>query len=208
VYAIAMDVGKHEHREALAQRMLLFGVVTYARGSLGQEPIRSQGHIHSVSPSCGCSTPEVYEIWRGQAVIYLQEHSGDNPGSCYAVHGSPGDVILVPPGWVHATVSADPAEPLTFGAWCVRDYGFEYGAVRAHGGIAWFPLLGEDGVMRWQRNPAYGPSELTHIAPERYAALGLKPGEPIYRQFERDTDRFRFVSNPRIASEVWEGFMP
>ena len=46
VYSIAMDVGKCKHREMLERMHLLYGVVTYAAGRLGKEPIRSQGHIH------------------------------------------------------------------------------------------------------------------------------------------------------------------
>ena len=46
VYAIAMDVGKDEHRDLLKARMLLFGLVTFAAGRLGNEPVRSQGHVH------------------------------------------------------------------------------------------------------------------------------------------------------------------
>ncbi len=208
VYAIAMDVGKTEHRQALGQRMLLYGVVTYASGRLGNEPIRSQGHAHKVSAHCGWSTPEVYEIWSGQAVIYMQSGSGDDPGRCYAVRACVGDVVIVPPYWVHATISADPDQPLTFGAWCDRDYGFEYDGVRGHGGIAWFPLLNEDGGLRWERNPAYGPSELIHKAPQGYAELGLRPTEAIYRQFERDHDAFRFVYDPASAAAVWGDFIP
>ena len=67
VYSIAMDVGKCKHREMLERMHLLYGVVTYAAGRLGKEPIRSQGHIHWVSKYSGWSTPEVYEIWTGEA---------------------------------------------------------------------------------------------------------------------------------------------
>ena len=49
VYSIAMDVGKEEHRALLNKLHLLFGVVTYSAGKLGQEPVRSQGHIHKIS---------------------------------------------------------------------------------------------------------------------------------------------------------------
>src|SRR5665648_442146 len=63
VYAIAMDVGKSEHLPILKRLHLLYGAVTYAAGKLGNEPVRSQGHIHRVSPLSGWSTPEVYEIW-------------------------------------------------------------------------------------------------------------------------------------------------
>ena len=75
VYSIAMDAGKRKDRELLRSMHLLFGVVTYAAGKLGREPVRSQGHIHRISPRCGWSTPEVYEILSGKAFIYMQEHA-------------------------------------------------------------------------------------------------------------------------------------
>ena len=94
VYSIAMDVGKCKHREMLERMHLLYGVVTYAAGRLGKEPIRSQGHIHWVSKYSGWSTPEVYEIWTGEAIIYMQEYAEDNPGRCFAVYAKAGDVVI------------------------------------------------------------------------------------------------------------------
>lgn len=208
VYAIMMDVGRRQDLPAMEERMLLFGVVTYAAGSLGQEPIRSQGHIHKRSAHCGWSTPEVYEIWTGKAIIYMQESGEDDPGRCYAVEAGPGDVVVVPPDWVHATISADPTQPLTFGAWCDRDYGFEYDSVRRHGGIAWFPLLDEAGKICWEKNPAYRTAELTVKAPDDYTALGMEQGKPIYQQFCEEPDRFLFVSDPQRAAKVWKEFIP
>ncbi len=81
VYSIVMDVGRREHNDELARRMLLFGVVVYAAGQLGEEPVRSQGHIHAVAPHCGWSTPELFEIWEGRAIIYAQESADDDPGT-------------------------------------------------------------------------------------------------------------------------------
>lgn len=208
VYAIMMDVGRRQDLPAMKERMLLFGVVTYAAGSLGQEPIRSQGHIHKRSAHCGWSTPEVYEIWTGKAIIYMQESGEDEPGRCYAVEAGPGDVVVVPPYWMHATISADPTQPLTFGAWCDRDYGFEYDSVRRHGGIAWFPLLDEAGRIRWEKNPAYRTAQLTVKAPGDYTALGLEHSKPIYQQFCEEPDRFLFVSEPQRAAKVWTDFIP
>ena len=208
VYSIAMDVGRSCDREAMLKRNLLYGAVTYAGGRLGREPVRSQGHVHAVSPSCGMSTPEVYEIWAGKAVIYMQEHDGDDPGRCFAVEALPGQVVIVPPGWAHATISADPEQPLTFGAWCVRDFGFDYRGVRAHSGLAFFPLLKEDGSFEWRHNDAYASGELTVKAPEPYAQLGLEENVPIYTQFLRDPDRFLFVPQPQRAEKIWQNFLP
>lgn len=206
-YAIAMDVGKTADREDLIERNLLYGAVIYAKGCIGKEPVRSQGHIHAVSASCGYSTPEVYEIWEGEAIVYMQETAEDNPGRCYAVYGRAGDVIVVPPYWAHCTVNANPAFHMVFGAWCVRDYGFDYAGVRRHGGVAFFPTV-EEGRILWERNPAYSAGKLVEKEPERYRELGLKRGIPIYCQYEKQRNLFSFVTRPQNAAECWKEFIP
>ncbi len=208
VYAIAMDVGKKIHLELLKELHLLYGVVTYAAGKLGDEPVRSQGHIHKVSPLSGWSTPEVYEIWSGKAIIYMQETAKDHPGRCFAVEAKPGEVVVVPPGWAHATISADPEQLLTFGAWCDRAFGFEYEDVRAHNGLAWFPLMNEGGKIDWIRNPKYHQSKLIQKRPSEYQLLGIKKGKSLYAQFEEDANRFLFVPKPVLKKEVWNAFVP
>ncbi len=203
VYAIAMDVSRRKDRDALQRRMLLFGVVTYAAGSLGPEPVRSQGHVHRVAAHSGWSPPEIYEIWRGHAVIYMQEKAAEDPGRCFAITAGPGDVVVVPPGWAHATISADSAEPLTFGAWCDREYGFEYAEVRKRGGLAWFPLL--DGrALEWRPNRRYTERPLEVRQPRFYRDLGLDPARPIYGQMEA----VQWVSCPALLEHKWKDFTP
>ena len=210
VYAIAMDVGKKEHRGILERTHLLYGAVTYAAGRLGNEPVRSQGHIHAISRFSAQSTPEVYEIWSGEAIIYMQETAEDRPGRCFAVKAKAGDVVIVPPYWAHATVSAasDAGNPLTFGAWCVRDYGFDYTGVRAHGGIAWFPYFDDSLTLRWKANPKYEPSELVIKTAQDHPDLGIVRGEPIYRTFEKDPSAFAYVVDPSLKKESFINFIP
>ena len=207
VYAIAMDVGKNKDKAVMEKLNLLYGAVTYAAGALGEEPIRSQGHIHIRSAFANqWSTPEVYEIWQGEAIIYMQEFSGDDPGRCFAVYGKPDDVIIVPPGWVHATISASPEKTLTFGAWCVRDYGFDYKGVREHKGIAWFPLLDENNKIKWVKNAHYNDSSLIIQPAREYPELNLQKGTPIYTQFENNNEQFLFVTRPDLFPEIWDRF--
>ncbi|MGO4743466.1 glucose-6-phosphate isomerase family protein [Serratia quinivorans] len=206
VYAIAMDVAKQQHLAELKKRMLLFGIVTYAQGQLGQEPIRSQGHVHRISAHSGWSPPELYEIWQGKAIIYMQERVEYEPGRCFAVHAGPGEKVLVPPGWAHATISADPHQPLTFAAWCDREYGFEYDAVREYKGLAWYPLLQGNNII-WQQNPRYQSGRLHAIGPRQYPEFGLS-NDPLYSQFETDPARFQFISKPGSVAEKWQRFEP
>lgn len=208
VYSIAMDVGKKEHKALLEKMHLLYGVVTYAAGRLGDEPIRSQGHIHKVSPYSGWSTPEVYEIWSGEAIIYMQEYAEDHPGRCFAVYAKAGEVVIVPPYWAHATISANPKLPLTFGAWCDREYGFVYDGVRAHGGIAWFPVFNSENKIEWRANSQYQTSELICKTPNDYSALGIEAGKSIYEIFEKDPDTFLYVPSPQLREDVWKNFIP
>lgn len=207
VYSIAMDVGNNQDKQAMLERNLLYGAVTYAKGTIGKEPVRSQGHIHAVSQSCGMSTCEVYEIWSGEAYIYMQQTAHDNPGKCYAVHAKPGDVVIVPPGWAHATIVANLQENLTFGAWCVRDFGFDYAEVRAHQGVAWFPVV-EGNQIKFIANENYKKSELVIKEPRIYEEFQIEKGIPIYQQFVDNPDKFLFVSRPQIAMEIWENFIP
>jgi glucose-6-phosphate isomerase len=208
VYAIAMDIGRYPDRLQLEKHMLLFGAVTYAAGRLGNEPVRSQAHIHRVSPHSGWSPPEVYEVWSGRACVYMQEYAADDPGRCFAITARPGGLIVVPPGWAHATISADPSTPLTFGALCDREYGFEYDEVRKRKGVAWYPLLTDSGEIRWAPNPAYNTSRLQTRAASDYSYLGLRSGIPLYTQTISNLDRLQWVSQPDLAREFWNHFVP
>jgi glucose-6-phosphate isomerase, archaeal len=207
-YAIAMDVGREKDRDELTRRMLLFGIVMYAGGRLGEEPVRSQGHVHAIAPHCGWSTPELFEIWEGRAVVYAQQNSGDDPGVCLAIHASPGERVVMPPGWAHSVVNADPNSELVFAAWCDRQYGFDYTQMRAHRGLAWYPLLDGSGEIRWRANPTYSTSRIEARRARAYPELGLPATTPIYDMFRDDPDSVQWVSDPARFSSLWASFEP
>ena len=207
VYGIAMDVAYREDLDDLQHRYLLFGVVAYAAGRLGDEPVRSQGHIHAVARHCGWSTPELFEIWEGRAIVYAQEFAEDQPGRCIAVEAGPGDQVVVPPGWAHCVINADESQRMVFGALCERQYGFVYDGVRAHGGLAWFPVLAEHG-LEWTPNPRYRPSPLMVRPARSYPELGLDPDVAIYRQYQQNPERVQWVSEPARLASLWPSFEP
>lgn len=205
VYAVAMDVGKEKDREDLIKRNLLYGAMIFEKGTVGKEPVRSQGQVHASSPSCNDSTCEVYEIWAGAAYIYMQQTTADDPGKCMAVYGEPGDIIIVPPHWAHCTINADPSEPMLFGAWCVRDYGFDYTGVRAHHGVAYYPTIKQD-TIEFVANPMYHAQPIEIQKARNYPEFGLEKGVPIYTQYEQDPNRFEFVTNPTKYEKLWKEY--
>ena len=208
VYGIAMDIGRMADRPLLEERMLLFGAVVYAAGALGSEPVRSQGHIHAIAAHSGWSPPEIFEIWSGRAIVYAQQRAEDDPGRCIAILAQAGDKVVVPPGWAHCVINADPSRRMSFGAWCDRQYGFDYTGVRAHHGLAWFPVLTESGAIGWQPNEHYLQSTLEHHEPRAYPELGLDSSRSLYGQFIDDPDSVMFVADPKRATDCWPTFTP
>lgn len=208
VYSIAIDVGREKDRADLNRRMLLFGVVAYAAGRLGSEPVRSQGHVHAIAPHCGWSTPELFEIWEGRAIFYTQESATNDLGRCVAVSAGPGEQVVVPPSWAHCVINAEPTHGMAFGAWCDRQYGFIYDGVRAHGGLAWFPLLTETGEIGCEKNSHYLSSTLRVSAARGYPELGLRSELPIYRQYRENPEAVQWVSEPGRPEETWKQFEP
>lgn len=207
VYSIAMDVGLKEDKEDLINRNLLYGACIYSNGVMEDEPVRSQGHIHAISESCGYSTGELYEIWYGKAIIFMQETAKDYPGKVYAVEANTGDVVFVPPGWAHYTANANPKEFMVFGAWCVRDYGFDYRDVREHNGLAYFPIV-KEGKIEFEKNPKYDDCKLEIKKPRKYEELNLDYSKSIYNQYKDEKDRFNFVTDPLKYRKIWEDFIP
>jgi glucose-6-phosphate isomerase len=210
LYAIAMDVARETDRTLLKNEMLLLGVVAYNAGQIGDEPIRSQGHIHSVSSHSGWSPPEVFEIWEGTAIIFMQESGDDDAGRCYAVTAEPGERVIVPPGWPHMVINARIDSPMVFGAICDRGYeGFEYDQVRRHGGLAFFPRIGENGIS-WERNRAYSTADLVLKSPRDYVDLLTRyPGQTVmYRAATGVPGLFSCIPHPDSVADLWERFVP
>ena len=208
LYSIAMDTGKEAHIKDLQKRNLLYGMCIYASGQIGEEPIRSQGHIHAISPSCNYSTPEMYEILQGEAYIFMQKGANSETKEAYAILCKARDKILVPPGYAHYTVNANPHEPMVFGAWCVRDYGFDYRDVRKMGGLSYFPIINEKEEITFEPNETYGKTKLIIKEPREYIEFNVKKDIPIYEQYEIEPARFDFVTEPQRYMELWEEFTP
>ena len=208
VYSIVMDVYREGDEDDLKSRYLLFGVVAYAAGQLGKEPVRSQGHVHTIAPHSGWSPPELYEIWKGQAIIYAQEFTTDDPGRCIAVTAGPGENVVVPPGWAHAVINADPTQCMVFGAWCERQYGFDYTGVRAHGGLAYFPVVEPGNMIGWQANDRYTANPLQRRGSRTYPELGLEPHRSLYAQYRAKPESVEWVSQPQHFAALWPAFEP
>ena len=116
--------------------------------------------------------------------------------------------MIVPTFWAHYTVNADPEENMAFGAWCVRDYGFDYDKVREHKGLAFFPILDYNNKINWIKNELYKNQELEIKKPRLYNEFSIEKGIPIYEQYLKDREKFMFVADPVLKLKEWKNFIP
>src|SRR5262249_47003957 len=106
------------------------------------------------------------------------------------------------------SVNADPTSVLIFGAWCDRQYGFDYTQMRAHHGLAWFPILGSDGELTLEANPHYSASQLQRKKTRSYPEPGLSNELTIYSYLHRNPDAIQWISGPQRTRYLWDDFEP
>ena len=140
--------------------------------------------------------------------MFICRSTRHDPGRCYAVLAKPGDIVVVPPAWAHAAMSADPSDFMALGALCDREYSFDYEAIRKRKGLAWYPMVNASGEIEWTPNPRYKKSSLDVRQPSDHAELALVRGSSLYEQAVRDLDRFRWVSSPALCAGAWKHFEP
>ena len=113
--------------------------------------------------------PEIFEIWQGTAIIYMQERVEQEPGRCFAVTARPPEIVICPPGWGHMVVNGDTQSHMVFGAVCDRSHsGFAYENVKKHKGLAYYPKISGQNTLYWEKNPEYLPSPFIEKTPEKY----------------------------------------
>jgi glucose-6-phosphate isomerase len=199
LYTIYMDIARQQDLPALHDQGLLYGAVVYNAGTIGQERLRSQGHIHSEKPGTGLRYSEIYEFWSGQGLIYLQKECAPVVSEVYVIPVQAGDRIVIPYGWVHLVVTLG-NDILSFGAWCARANQLEYGPLRALGGPAYFVLA--DGSLR--KNPRYARvAEARYLQPKDLPTLGLPLDRPIYTIWQEQPELLAFMANPELTGDVW-----
>jgi glucose-6-phosphate isomerase len=142
---------------------------------------------------------EIYEIWYGSGLIYLQDAARPDLREVYLVDVEPGDKLIIPPGWVHVVVNSGPT-PLAFGAIYAVDARLIYDSLRELGGTAW--AVQTDGS--YAPNPAYrNPPKPLRTRAREYPSFGITRDHPVLKVFQDDPEIFDYVVRPAEHSEVW-----
>jgi glucose-6-phosphate isomerase len=107
-YLTYRDV-RHAAETGLAANGLRYDITVTLPGAVSREHIKTAGHYHALDPQ-GVSWPEIYDVLSGSAVFVLQRAVGDPAGDpeidrAVVVVAGPGDRLVIPPDYGHATVN-------------------------------------------------------------------------------------------------------
>jgi glucose-6-phosphate isomerase len=143
---IAYEVQEFRPKRAAPQE-LIFGTSTLQPGKVGAEFFMTRGHLH-----VRADRPEVYVCQRGRGVLHLEALSGETR----PVDMAPGNVIYVPPYWIHRSVNIG-NEPLITVFCYPADAGQDYAIIERSGGM--HTLIVDDGADGWDEviNAKYRP---------------------------------------------------
>jgi glucose-6-phosphate isomerase len=197
LYTIYMDVRVKDRAAGLRSLGLGYGAVVYNHGSLGGEALRSQGHVHSAPEATGVAYSEIYEFWHGRGLVYMQDRASADVADVIVVEAGPGDKVVIPPGWAHATVNLG-AEPMVFGAVYAQDAQLLYEPLRKLQGTAHYVLA--DGTF--ESNPRYrSVPPPRKKAPHEIPEHGIAHGRPA---LAGELGLLDLVSRPERYPTVWE----
>ena len=197
LYTIYMDIRVPESVAARQSLGLGYGAVVTNHGSLGGEALRSQGHVHSAPEATGVAYSEIYEFWHGRGLVYMQDRATPDVEDVIVIEAGPGDKVVIPPGWAHATVNVGDG-PMAFGAVYALEAQLLYEPLRKLQGTAHYVLA--DGTL--EPNPRYrsvppARRKLPHEIPEH----GIGHGRPA---LSGEPGLLELVSRPERYPAVWK----
>ena len=197
LYTIYMDIRVPGRAEGLRSLGLGYGAVVYNHGALGGEALRSQGHVHSAPAATGIAYSEIYEFWHGRGLVYMQDSATADVSDVIVVEAGPGDKVVIPPGWAHATVNLGDS-PMAFGAVYALEAQLLYEPLRKLQGTAHYVLA--NGTL--EPNPRYRKvPEARRQAPHEIPRHGIGHGRPA---LSGELSLLDLVSRPERYPEVWE----
>lgn len=157
----------YEHRPNEHAGDLIFGTSILQPGKVGAEFALTRGHIHARS-----DRPEIYQGLTGEGLMLMETPDGQTRTAPLR----PGNVVYVPPFWIHRSVNVG-ATPLVTLFCYPADSGQDYDIIGRSNGMR--TLIVGDGRGGWREapNPRYRPRQGEEIS--RWCVGGLTVDDTV-----------------------------
>ncbi|GAB4459036.1 MAG: hypothetical protein OHK0029_21120 [Armatimonadaceae bacterium] len=183
----------------------------FGTGAMAQAYVIAPGAASDNFPCChryakpAGDYPCLYEVWSGDALVYLQTPMERDVADVLYVRLKPGERVIVPEGWAVAVYNTG-ATALAC-EWIVvptKDIPqpVEWTRIQDWDGLAHRVLRRDDGGVSFDLNPHYRTVPLPReIEAPELSAFGLTPGEPVLTMMEKNPEAFRWLLHPEEFAE-------
>jgi oxalate decarboxylase/phosphoglucose isomerase-like protein (cupin superfamily) len=198
LYFMYDGVALLEHREALARAGLRYDLTVLRPITLGDEPVKTLGHYHTLAPD-GLAYPELYQVVWGCAHFVLQlAHAPDyRVEKVIVVEARAGEAVLMPPGWGHVSINAGDTA-LVMCNWIADACGTVPGPYLDLAGAACYEIRLQGGDSPLLPNPRYGAPCPEGVVPIPAAMSNLLPTGPIYATGVADIGALQPLVRPSV----------
>lgn len=200
LYWMYRDAGVRADTGPARDLGLRYDLTVLAGTAVGAERVKTFGHVHPAAPGGDLAYPELYQVVAGRGFILLQRER-EGWTETVAIPCGPADLVLIPPGYAHATVN-DGDEPLVLANWVAGGFRSDYGPIAERRGMAFYRLA-RAGAGGWEPNVRYGRARLLLGVPTPPALIGARAREPIYRLGVVEPGRLRFLVDPAAFRPLW-----
>lgn len=189
IYDFYVGLEEKSDQGVFAAAGLRYDLIVVYPGAIAGEFKKTSGHEH-IGPY-----PEIYEVLSGTALFLLQKGTGTAIDHFAAIEAAPGQKILVPPGYGHATVNIGQT-PLVFADLVFDKCQNRYAAIKDCHGMAYYAIE-EHGNLVYKKNGNYDSHpEIVFPAPYEHPELGLTFAKPVYGALIENPGVFRYLSEP------------
>jgi len=196
LYYMYRGVCRQQDEELLAQYGLRYDVTVIRPGRLGREYIKTAGHYHPLKPGTEFTYPEVYEVLAGKAHYLLQTEPDEDGVEAIIIEAKAGDKVLIPPGYGHITINPA-ADFLIMSNWVAAEFSSIYEPIKELRGGAFYEVAADNEEEQFLVNPRYKPTpRLQAQSPVDRPEFGLVQGRPMYLEFLRAPEKFKFLTAP------------
>ncbi len=148
------------YRKLKIENELRYDITIIPPKMLGQEFVKTKGHIHQGFYG------EVYMVLEGEGIYLAQKGDENNIEDVVVTHGKTGDVILIPAGYGHVTINPGKGQLKTANWIAERDQG-DFSLFERNQGACYYyiaaPSTGSTSSLQagsgqagqWIKNPRY-----------------------------------------------------
>jgi glucose-6-phosphate isomerase len=203
LYYMYRGVSRQADREMFERQRIRYDITVILPGTISGEYVKTVGHYHPAAEGTEVQYPEVYEVMSGKAHYLLQKPGADplTISDVVIVEASPGDKVLIPPGYGHVTMNPGD-EPLVMANLIEREFRSVYEPFSASHGAAYYELLEKDMPVFVENEHYKEVAEPRLVEPRDLQEFGLVKGTPLYVAFVKRPEAFDYLVKPHLFAEA------